>query len=216
MHGYLPEPIPSCDVLILAGDLCPPPYFPVDLCSWFHQKWLDTVFRYWLERRLNDGVNHIVAIAGNHDVLFDYKPEAIPVLPWHYLQDHSIEIEGVLFYGTPWTAIPLPNWAYEWAFPATEEQQVEKYKVILDDTQVLISHAPPYGTLDQNIGNGVHFGSQALASRRAQLGKLALHVFGHAHAQPNEWVTRAGVTSMNVALMDERERPNRPIFTHWL
>jgi hypothetical protein len=44
--------------------------------------WLDTTFRAWLEEQ---PAQAIVAIAGNHDFVFEQQPQLVPALPWTYL-----------------------------------------------------------------------------------------------------------------------------------
>jgi len=47
------------------------------------------------------------------------------------------------------------------------------------DTDILISHGPPHGTLDTGL-DGAPLGCEELAARVAELAPL-LHVFGHVH-----------------------------------
>ena len=58
LHGLLP-PVPACDLLLLAGDLCP----LLDHRPAAQAHWLDTDFRRWLR-----GVHarQVVFVAGNH------------------------------------------------------------------------------------------------------------------------------------------------------
>src|SRR2546423_393204 len=81
LHGYLPEAVPECDLLLLAGDVAPATNHGIP----FQAGWLDQHFRRWL-RRLP--ARKIVGIAGNHDLIFDHEPQRVPHdLPWTYLQD---------------------------------------------------------------------------------------------------------------------------------
>ena len=56
LHGWLP-PISPCDLLLIAGDICP----PTD-----QRHWLDTNFRTWL---VDSPARHVVATWGNNDVV---------------------------------------------------------------------------------------------------------------------------------------------------
>ena len=59
----------------------------------------------------------------------------------YYLRDSSVEIEGKLFYGAPWQ----PNF-YDWSFQCARGQEMaEKWKLIPDKVDVLITHGPAYG-----------------------------------------------------------------------
>ncbi len=93
LHGYLPE-IPPCDLLLIAGDLCP----TYDHHPDWQSRWLANHFGAWLERV---PAKHIVGIAGNHDFVFEQTPHLVPRdLRWTYLQDSGTEIAGLKLYGT--------------------------------------------------------------------------------------------------------------------
>lgn len=55
-----------------------------------------------------------------------------------------------------------------------------KVSLIPNDTDILITHCPPYSGLDRTI-DGQHMGSRELLRRLEQLSNLKLHVFGHIH-----------------------------------
>ena len=55
LHARLPN-IPPCDLLLIAGDICP------DGSAMTQAKWLDTSFRAWLEKI---PAKEIVGIADN-------------------------------------------------------------------------------------------------------------------------------------------------------
>ena len=55
------------------------------------------------------------------------------------------------------------------------------WEKIPDDTQVLLTHGPPLGILDQNWQD-LDCGDQYLLERIEQLPELKLHVFGHIHS----------------------------------
>lgn len=61
-----------------------------------------------------------------------------------YLEDESIELEGIKFYGIPWTP------RFVGGFQLFNDEQTRK---VLDkiptDVNVLISHGPPHGILDK-------------------------------------------------------------------
>ena len=106
----------------------------------------------------------IVIIAGNHDVLFQKKPEKAKKLllkhdKIHYLEDTGCRIDGVSFYGTPWQ----PEFNDGWAFTLNEEEEAlrRKWQNIPTNVQILISHGPPAGILDFTV-DGKHAGSTSL------------------------------------------------------
>jgi Icc-related predicted phosphoesterase len=54
------------------------------------------------------------------------------------------------------------------------------YEPIPQDTEILLTHTPPYRTLDKTR-KGKHAGCKTLAARLRNLSNLELHVFGHIH-----------------------------------
>jgi len=75
-----------------------------------------------------------------------------------YLQDSGVKIEGLNFWGS------LVNSVDEgWVFSRERLVKIRKHwDCIPDDTDVLITHEPPYGTLDKNDLFGKHHGCQYL------------------------------------------------------
>jgi hypothetical protein len=61
LHGQLPD-IPECDLLLIAGDVCP----VEDHDPTYQRKW-STKFRLWLADEQRVQAERIVWIAGNHD-----------------------------------------------------------------------------------------------------------------------------------------------------
>src|SRR5687767_2369365 len=112
-HGYLPE-IPDCDVFVHAGDWSAS-LTGLDLNDWF---WLK--FYPWMEAISKRAF--VVWIAGNHDFAAQDKREIIEKFPGLYLEDSSMQIDGTLFWGTPWTP-----YFCDWAFNAPEFDQGEEF-----------------------------------------------------------------------------------------
>ena len=194
LHGYLPE-VPHCEVLIVAGDVCPIVDHSVD----FQLGWLDTNFRTWLE---NSNAKNIIGIAGNHDFAFEKRAKAIEnlELPWLYLRDSSYKYQGIKYYGLPW----IPN-LQAWAFYANDLTLERKYKVIPSDVDVIISHGPPKGFCDQNINHhpcGSEGGLRAL--RRVQ---PKAFVCGHIHEAYGRQDDGALTTVYNVSYVDVDYKP---------
>jgi len=124
---------------------------------------------------------HKILIAGNHDWLFMRDPDmALQFLEKYpgitYLQDSGVEIQGVKFWGAPWQP-----WFMDWAFnlPRGGQWLRDVWSLIPLDTDVLVTHGPPYGVLDQ-VQGGPHLGCEELALRLVAV-KPRLHVFGHIH-----------------------------------
>ncbi|MCB0319665.1 MAG: metallophosphatase domain-containing protein [Bdellovibrionales bacterium] len=154
---------------------------------------------------------HKIVILGNHDTdlaseeaLAQFRQACIDN-EVHFLHNDSIEIDGVKFYGSPFT----PAFGgYEFQLHGSEHAR-RHWEMIPDDTQVLITHGPQSGILDVNA-EGEHVGCQALMARIEQL-QCELHVHGHIHEGYGE-ASSNGVRSVNAAVLDSRKRPwNRPI-----
>lgn len=162
-HGYLPPEIPDCDLLIFAGDVGLREHFSDDGIRVTHAG-----LAAWLPEL---GVP-VVAVAGNHD----FNPDELRALPWTYLEDESATIAGLRIWGSPWSN----PFGIGWAFNLPEEEQVALYATIPSDTEIIISHGPPYGSCDRNL-HGVNVGSHALAARMRELPDLQLVACGHIH-----------------------------------
>ena len=132
-----------------------------------------------------------VVIAGNHDLLLDLAfvdqfPQRILErrgtarndLNWHdiiYLQDDSIKLEfggGRLLniYGSPWTQ-QFGTWSFQ--YPPIRDVWSG---VIPEETDILVTHGPPEGYLDDG-GKGNYKLSHELRRARPRL-----TIFGHIHA----------------------------------
>lgn len=157
--------MPMGDVLVHAGD-----------CTMMGNMNKYRSFLSWFESQPHD---HKVFIAGNHDWNFwnnnDESRKLAEERGIIYLQDSGWEHKGVKFWGTPWQPV-----FHNWAFNLTEEALLEKWKDIPNDTNILISHGPPYGHLDMNR-EGEYCGSKSLLSVIKRLTKLEALICGHIH-----------------------------------
>lgn len=117
-------------------------------------------------------------ICGNHEVWISNNQQLLQELcasrGIHLLHDRAMTIEGLKFYGTPYT----PNFG-RWAYMKSELELVEVWDKIPLDTDVLITHGPARGILDLCPGGNV--GSITLKSQLDLLWNLKLHVMGHIH-----------------------------------
>lgn len=173
-HGYLlPEDfIPDCDLMIVAGDIGIGERFSEEVEVLLTDRWK------WMENLPFP----IVAIAGNHD--FPKQVEILRHLPWIYIEDETVEIEGLKIFGTPWSN----PFGYGWAYNMEEEDQTELFdRLVPDDIDIIISHGPPKGYRDTvSYFDGIawvnkNVGSEALRKRMEQLKNLKLLACGHIH-----------------------------------
>jgi Icc-related predicted phosphoesterase len=215
IHGRLPDDIAACDLLVIAGDICPVHNHSTDYQAW----WLRHLFRSWLKRV---PAKHIVAVAGNHDFVFlDLRPK----LPWVYLQDEGVEIEGREIYGTPWTpADPEPaGWAFEAA--DTAERLGRVFSLIPKGLDLLITHTPPWGFGDLSLeGEGEGAASSPIipdsgapqhrlerAGSKQLLAAIAratprVVASGHIHEGRGRW-ERGSTTLINASTLDANYQP---------
>lgn len=156
---------------------------------------------------------HKIFIAGNHDWLFEREPVSARRLldpSIIYLKDSACEIDGLKIYGSPWQ----PRF-YDWAFNLMRGAEIaEKWKLIPNDIDVLITHGPPHGILDEvprqwGIENT---GCEELRKRVDEIawfGKLKLHVFGHIHCGYGRSEVN-GIQYVNASSCDEQYNPTQP------
>lgn len=171
-HGQITS-FPEGDIFIHAGDFSAHGY-PLEIER----------FSEWLGKL---PYKHKIVVAGNRDTYFQRYPSVAQELLTSciYLQDNTTVIEGIRFYGTPWT-----NKFRNWAFMASETALWNKYNRIVKTTDILISHGPPFGIMDQVEKKNQ--GSRSLLRRLEQL-NLKCHIFGHIHE--NRGVIRKGGTT---------------------
>jgi Icc-related predicted phosphoesterase len=156
---------------------------------------------------------HKVFVAGNHDWLFEKDNDLARRLldpSIVYLQDSSAEIDGLKIYGSPWQ----PRF-FDWAFNLNRGYELaEKWSLIPDDIDVLITHGPPYGILDlvPRQGWDENTGCEELRKRVEQIaanGRLKLHVFGHIHCGYGVH-DEFGVKFVNASTCDEQYNATQP------
>ncbi len=150
-----------------------------------------------------------LAIPGNHELGLSSShasPEFIE-LAQEALADvklllhEAFEWQGVRFFGSPWT----PEFR-GWAFNYPHNKDV--WGDVPMDTDVLITHGPPYGVLDQlderGSEPGLHVGCLHLrrAVRRIE---PRIHAFGHIHEGAGLHAAD-GTLFVNASQLDSRYR----------
>lgn len=192
-HGHHHKAkVPDGDVFVFAGDLMNTGTKVKELTSF--NKWLGTL----------PHKNKIV-VAGNHDRLFETNPPLAQALLTNatYLQDSGVEIAGVKFWGSPWQPEYM-NWAFN--LPRGGEELKRRWDEIPQDTDVLITHTPPYGCLD--VEHAQSLGCELLRDRMITAPSLKLHVFGHIH-DGSGIVNTDTTTYVNASFLNSRYQPWR-------
>jgi|SRR5690606_32275221 len=152
---------------------------------------------------------HKIFVAGNHDFFFEQADsnEISNIIPDGivYLNDSSIKINGVKFWGSPIT--PSFN---NWAFNRNRGSEIKKHwDLIPNDTDVLITHGPPFGILDETV-YGKRTGCEELLLRVYQV-KPQYHIFGHIHEDYGSFA-KGETTFVNASVLDDwYEMKNKPV-----
>ncbi|HEX2628719.1 MAG TPA: metallophosphatase domain-containing protein [Chitinophagaceae bacterium] len=193
-HGCHREvKLPAGDMLIHAGDISTKgdENEVLDFLDWFSS--LDFA--------------HKIFIAGNHDFYFEKRTieEIESVLPKniYYLQDSGITIDGFKIWGSP-----ITPWYFNWAFNRRADAIVRHWDMIPRDTDILITHGPPFRILDTNIKDQ-HTGCKELLLAVQEI-QPRLHVFGHIHESYGMVEKKYG-QFINASIMDhEFKIRNKP------
>lgn len=223
LHGYLPNlGSVEADLLLIAGDLVPDqwnPQFKDGVTFKQQAHWLRGEFAEWVEAQPYE---HVIMIAGNHDVLIEQNPKLMKQVPGIYLQDETVEIDGYKIHGSPWA----PQFG-NWAFMKKDANLVEEWDKIPHDVDILMTHGPVWGKADfandyaydpktgEMVAVGqIHVGSSTLAHKLeyGEYPNLKLVVFGHIHPAYGK-VEENGVTYANVTYVNNHYQPtNKPMF----
>lgn len=157
---------------------------------------------------------HKIFVAGNHDWLYETDNRLARLLTANfgitYLQDSFVEIEGLKIYGSPWQ----PRF-FDWAFNLNRgAEMAEKWKLIPHDIDILITHGPPNGILDEVPRKFwvENTGCEELMKRIEEIsvfGRLKLHVFGHIHCGYGQ-TEKFGVKFVNASTCNEEYKPVQP------
>ena len=210
MHSQIK--IPEGDIILHAGDV-----------SYKGTKAEIKEFLEWYEQ-LN--FKHKILIAGNHDWGFEESPNFFEAMckgyGIKYLKDSGVKLEGIKFWGSP-VQPAFCDWAFNRArneFTANNEFAVTDnginmdygydlikphWDMIPDDTDVLITHGPPHGILDQTVRGKLNVGCEDLLEAVYRV-KPKLHVFGHIHEVKGR-KEYDGITFINASSVDLRYNP---------
>lgn len=161
-----------------------------------------TMFNEWL---IKQPFTYKIVIAGNHDWCFqNNKHSSRNILENKniiYLQDESVTIDGINFYGSPQTPF-----FFDWAFNVQRGEAIKQYwDKIPNDTDVLITHGPPYGVLDVVPRNNEHVGCEELLLAVERVNPK-YHLFGHIHNGYGRYQSEH-TTFINASICTEEYRP---------
>ena len=211
-QGQIPySDLPGGDLLIHAGDIMNSGYNKNDIFDFLH--WYDSI----------PGYDKKIFIAGNHDRMFENDPEEVKeILKQYpniiYLQDESYEIydletdKSIKLYGSPWQP-----WFYDWVFNV-ERNSLKlsgKWEAIPDDTDILITHGPAWGSVDTVAGRPWDNLGCELLAERIQRFRPKIHVCGHIHSGYGI-DTIDNIHYINASVLDEQyEYTQKPWNVEW-
>lgn len=185
---------PPGDILIHAGDIMTDGYRLAEVED----------FNAWLGEQPQPIK---IVVAGNHDRAFEATTATRALLTnTIYLENSGVIIDGVKFWGSP----AQPEFC-NWAFNYRRGAHIDRiWQQIPDDTDVLITHGPPFGVRDWTKHGRPGIGCADL-KRTVQRVKPKLHVFGHIHGGYGEFDDGA-THFVNASLLNEAYMPvNQPI-----
>lgn len=213
LHGHYPK-LEGGDLLIVAGDLTARDY-----------RYEYDVFFEWIQDQ--DYIKKIV-IGGNHDNLIQQHPEYLYYHGFDYLCDSATEFEWHETEDTKWgpkhldgcRSLKLKIWGSPWtktfegmnphckSFTLdTEEELVEKWALIPDDVNILVTHSPPWTILDSTTDDR-QVGSTSLLAELMTRIRPRLHIFGHIHESYGKVPMWGGRTlCVNASHVNEKYQP---------
>ena len=172
MHNLFPRDMfEGIDMVIHSGDCSNSGYLQHSILE-------VTNFLNWYEML---PVAYKIFVAGNHDTAIarnSIRQADIEMRGIIYLENESVEIEGIKIWGSPIT----PTFG-DWSFMKARDKTHEVWKTIPVDTDIIVVHGPPKGVRDitYNRENKLEMcGDLALAKAIAII-KPRLVMFGHIH-----------------------------------
>jgi predicted phosphohydrolase len=162
-------------------------------------------FADWLKAQPAD---HKILINGNHDrYWYRHTARANEILGEEILllENESHIIDGIHIWGSPLT-VPVVEGMYS---NTERPEQARKliWESIPDGIDILITHSPPFGILDE-VEPGEHYGCKTLREKVFQL-KPKYHLFGHIHQAYGETEIE-GIRFKNATLVNDNEKIVKP------
>jgi len=194
--------LPECDFSFFAGDCS----FPGD----------EGEYRAFLQWYSKQPARNKIFVPGNHDGFTENQTSWARSLAELngivFLVNEGVTIENIKIYGTPVQPF-FCDWF--WNYPHLNARE-SYFSMIPDGLDVLITHCPPYGILDEtppnsfNSGNPEHVGCTALRDN-VYRAKPRFHVFGHIHHSYGQ-LRRDGTHFVNASICTEQYKlTNAPI-----
>lgn len=208
LHGHFIE-IPTCDLLLIAGDIVP---LDVQQNLYASLNWLDYIFSKWI---IDCPCKQVIAVWGNHDFVgmeatkeqleaAIYKPTKYKI---QFLDGQVCNVinndDVIKIWGSPWCRT-----FYNWAFMLPENQLDDKYKSMPKGCDIVLTHDAPYigdiGMITQGLNKGSKVGNKTLA-KYIKDRQPTYAISGHIHSSPHELKAYKGCPTKlaTVSIVDE-------------
>lgn len=186
-HGYYKQfDLPHGDVGIFCGDA----NFGSDRQSLDFLRWY-----------ADQPVPHKIVVAGNHDKFVCQQESLFKEFAKEhnivYLNDSSVELDGINFWGSAYTIE-----FFSWYFMESKEKLKKHWDLIPGDTDVVITHQPAYGILDYANYGKENTGCKHLLDTLTKRVKPKVHICGHIHESFGQHELN-NTRFYNVSLLDE-------------
>jgi Icc-related predicted phosphoesterase len=187
--------VPKADIILFAGDMS-----------------AETPMRFYRFLKWFSGLDarYKVIVAGNHDIYIEKNTslarEDFKINNVIYLENELVEIEGIKIWGGPYSPA-FCDWGYQLY---TVEQSREIWSKIPENTDIVLTHSPPLGILDQTC-QGQHVGDRELLKRVKEV-KPKYSFFGHEHNNGGKIYQEDGITFANLSLCNDfNSRVRKPL-----
>lgn len=187
-HSLIPKDSLKGDIIIHSGDFSSLGHRHEckDFLKWYNS--LDYKYK--------------VFICGNHEVGVQKDPHMLTTLLIQYpdliyLNEESVNIEGLNIYGSPWTPF-----FFNWAYNAQRGEEIKKHwDKIPNNTDILVTHGPVYGINDTVLGRPENLGCKDLYDKILEI-KPLIHTCGHIHTG-NGYKEFNDINFFNTSVLDE-------------
>ena len=142
-------------------------------------------------------INYKILIAGNHDAFafkigFTKFKKICKDYGIIYLENESIEIEGIKIWGSPHT----PQFG-DWYFMKNRSKLDRVWQSIPDDSDIVVVHGPPKGIMDLSYKRDHSVGMCGCSALKKRILQIQPKLFLSGHIHNNEDIINAGTLKLS-------------------